>query len=99
MGFLALRQTAPQAGEVYVMGTLPAYHRKGAGRALLAWAEQYARAAGWKLLQVKTLDAAHPSPEYARTRAFYHAMGFVDLECFPTLWDEGNPCLVLVKAL
>ena len=99
VGFLALRQTAPQAGEVYVMGTLPAYHRKGAGRALLAWAEQYARAAGWKLLQVKTLDAAHPSPEYARTRAFYHAMGFVDLECFPTLWDEGNPCLVLVKAL
>lgn len=80
-------------------GTLPAYHRKGAGRALLAWAERYARAAGWKLLQVKTLDASHPSPEYARTRAFYHAMGFVDLECFPTLWDAGNPCLVLVKAL
>ena len=48
---------------------------------------------------MKTLDAAHPSPEYARTRAFYHAMGFVDLECFPTLWDAGNPCLVLVKAL
>ena len=99
VGFLALRQTAPQAGEVDVMGTLPAYHRKGVGRALLAWAEQYARAAGWKLLQVKTLDATHPSPEYARTRAFYHAMGFVDLECFPTLWDGGNPCLVLVKAL
>ena len=118
-GFLALRQTAPQAGEVDVMGTLPAYHRKGAGRALLAWAERYARAyhrkgagrallawaeryaraAGWKLLQVKTVDTSHPSPEYARTRAFYHAMGFVDLECFPTLWDAGNPCLVLVKAL
>ena len=48
---------------------------------------------------MKTLDATHPSPEYARTRAFYHAMGFVDLECFPTLWDAGNPCLVLVKAL
>ena len=78
VGFLALRQTAPQAGEVDVMGTLPAYHRKGAGRALLAWAERYAQAAGWKLLQ---------------------AMGFVDLECFPTLWDAGNPCLVLVKAL
>ena len=29
----------------------------------------------------------------------FFAMGFVDLECFPTLWDEGNPCLVLVKAL
>ena len=70
VGFLALRQTAPQAGEVDVMGTLPAYHRKGAGRALLAWAERYARAAGWKLLQVKTVDASHPSPEYARTRAF-----------------------------
>ncbi len=24
---------------------------------------------------------------------------WLDLECFPTLWDAGNPCLVLVKAL
>ena len=43
VGFLALRQTAPQAGEVDVMGTLPAYHRKGVGRALLKdslWAKR-----------------------------------------------------------
>ena len=85
VGFLALRQTAPQAGEVDVMGTLPAYHRKGAGRALLAWAERYARAAGWKLLQVKTVDASHPSPEYARTRAFSTLWAL-------WIWSASPPC-------
>ncbi len=99
VGFCALKQTAPQAGELYVLGLLPDWHRKGGGRRLLAWAEDYARKAGWRLLQVKTLDASARSAEYDRTREFYHAMGFVDLECFPALWDERNPCLVLVKPL
>lgn len=99
VGFCALKQTASQAGELYVLGILPNLHRKGGGRMLMSWAEGYARKAGWKLLQVKTLDALARSAEYDRTREFYHAMGFLDLECFPTLWDEKNPCLVLVKPL
>ena len=38
-------------------------------------------------------------PEYGATVAFYRGVGFLPLEVFPALWDENNPCLILVKAL
>lgn len=34
--------------------------------------------------------------DYDQTNRFYQALGFVELECFPTLWDEANPCQVYV---
>jgi len=37
--------------------------------------------------------------EYDRTNAFYQRMGFLPLECLPTLWDEWNPCQVYVLPL
>ena len=85
VGFLALRQTAPQAGEVYVMGTLPAYHRKGVGRALLAWAEQYARAAGWKLLQVKTWTPPTPARSMPAPGPFTTLWAL-------WIWSASPPC-------
>jgi hypothetical protein len=42
---------------------------------------------------VKTQRAAHPDEHYARTHAFYRAMGFKPLQAFPTFWGEENPCL------
>ena len=56
------------------------YSRQGAGRTLLAAAEAYLSATAVEFLQVKTLGPSDPSEEYARTRAFYEAMGFVPLE-------------------
>ena len=38
-------------------------------------------------------------PAYAQTRAFYLAMGFRPLEELRKLWDEANPCLIMVKRL
>ena len=32
VGFAALKETSPCAGEIYVMGVLPEYHRSGIGR-------------------------------------------------------------------
>ena len=32
VGFAALKETSPCAGEIYVMGVLPEYHRSGTGR-------------------------------------------------------------------
>jgi hypothetical protein len=49
--------------------------------------------------EVKTLAAEHPGAEYAQTRAFYAAMGFLPLEAFPTLWSPYLPVLRLVKPL
>lgn len=54
--------------------------------------------AGGFRLEVKTLGASRPSPEYAATRAFYGALGFQPVEELHGLWP-GNPCLVMVKPL
>ncbi len=35
--------------------------------------------------------------EIGITNAFYESLGFEELEYFPTLWDEWNPCQVYVK--
>ncbi len=98
LGFVSLKTTSVSAAEVHCMGILPHLHRQGIGRMLMAALEAYAKEAGFRLLQVKTVDEGH-YPEYDRTIAFYEGMGFLRLEVFPTLWDEWNPCLVLVKAL
>jgi ribosomal protein S18 acetylase RimI-like enzyme len=99
IGFLTLRQHSPAAAEVYVMGVLPTYHRRGVGRALLSAAEAYLCATGVRFLQVKTLSDKHPDAGYRQTRAFYAAMGFCLLEEFPNLWGAHNPCWQLIKAL
>lgn len=97
-GFIALRETAPKTAELYVMGVRPHRHRAGLGRRLFRTMCRYAAKQGYAFLQVKTVQAGHYG-EYDRTIAFYKAMGFTEFECFPTLWDEWNPCQVLVMAL
>jgi ribosomal protein S18 acetylase RimI-like enzyme len=99
VGFMSVMQHFPQAAELYVLGVLPEMHRQGIGQALLSAVEAYLREQGVEYLQVKTLSASHPDPGYAKTRVFYEAMGFRPLEEFPTLWDEANPCLLMVKTL
>lgn len=98
-GFLSVKQHFPQAAELYVMGIRREWHRRGLGRALLAAAEAYLLDRGVEVLQVKTLAPSHPDPNYARTRLYYEAMGFRPLEVLADLWDEGNPCLLMVKRL
>ncbi|MFZ6026211.1 MAG: GNAT family N-acetyltransferase [Chloroflexota bacterium] len=99
VGFLSLKQHGLHAAEIYVMGVRPDMHRRGIGRALLMQAEAYLRQQGVEYLQVKTLSAAHADPGYAKTRAYYLAMGFRPLEELPGLWGPENPCLMLVKSL
>jgi GNAT superfamily N-acetyltransferase len=99
LGFLSLKQHNPYAAEIYVMGILPAAHRRGIGRGLVNAAQQWLRGQGVEYLQVKTLGPSHNDPNYAKTRAFYLAMGFRPLEEFRQIWNEQNPCLILVKRL
>lgn len=80
-------------------GVLPSYHRQWIGRRLLAYAEEALRDDGVRLLQVKTLGPSSFNAAYARTRAFYTAMGFLPLEERFDLWGEDNPYLILVKCL
>ena len=57
------------------------------------------RSEGIALLQVKTFGPSGDSPEYELTRAFYESIGFIPLEELRELWDEDNPCLILVMPL
>lgn len=99
VGFATLERHTPVAAEVHVMGIACAEHGRGHGRRLLGRAERHLAATGVRWLTVKTLAASHPDPHYARTRAFYAAVGFEPLEVFLTLWGEDTPCLLMVKPL
>lgn len=98
VGFIALKETSPVTAELCVMGVKKAYHRKGIGRRLVNAFLECARDKGYRYAQVKTV-AGGLYPEYDDTRLFYESMGFCELEVFPTLWEENNPCLIMVMKL
>lgn len=95
-GFLSLKETSPFTAELAVMGVLPECHRQGIGRALFDAFRRYAGEKGYAFLQVKTVREGCYA-NYDRTNAFYRSLGFRELECFPTLWGEENPCQIYVR--
>ena len=99
MGFCALKAHNQYTAEILVMGVRRRYHRQGAGTALIRTCEEYAVHHHLSYLTVKTLDESNNDQYYAQTRLFYFAAGFRPLEVFPSLWDESNPCLFMVKTL
>lgn len=98
IGFVTVRQHFPESGEIQVMAVRSNFHGRGVGRMLVESAENHFRKTNTPLLQVKTLGASHPDAGYAKTRAFYRAVGFLPLE-ETDLWGEDNPCLIMVKPL
>lgn len=98
-GFVALEQHYPESVEIHVMAVEPRLHRRGIGRALTAWAEDWCRARGVRWLHVKTRGPATPDPGYEWTRRFYGALGFAPLFESRTLWGPEDAALILVKTL
>jgi len=99
IGFLSIKQHNPYSAEILVMGVHPEVQRHGIGRALLNATQEWLRQQGVEYLQVKTLGPTNDDPNYAKTRDFYEAVGFRPLEELQQIWDEHNPCLILVKRL
>jgi ribosomal protein S18 acetylase RimI-like enzyme len=99
LGFLSLKRHNPFSAEIHVMAVRPDVQRGGIGRKLVEAAEVHTRGLGAEYMQVKTLGPSRPDEGYARTRAFYEALGFRPLEEFKKIWDENNPCLVMIKRL
>jgi ribosomal protein S18 acetylase RimI-like enzyme len=99
IGFLSLKHHTDAAAEAYVLGVHREHHRHGCGRAMFDAAERRLAAEGVRYLSVKTIAADHPDQNYAATRRFYEAIGFEPIEVFPTLWNEDNPCLLMIKRI
>ena len=99
VGFIALAEHTPKSFEIHVMAVDPNLHRQGAGRALVAWAEERCRDRGARWLHVKTRGPLTPDPHYDRTRAFYLACGFEVLFETLELWGPENAALIMVKPL
>ncbi len=99
VGFLSLKTHTTFAAEVYVMGIKRPWHRRGNGRALIEAVVELEISEGIRFLTVKTLSPSNDDPNYARTRLFYEAVGFLPIEEFPTLWGPENPCLLMARPL
>jgi GNAT superfamily N-acetyltransferase len=97
-GVLLAARHSPASAEIYLMAVDPAWHRRGAGRALVAALEADLIAEGVEFLQVKTQGPARPDAGYAKTRQFYASVGFQPLEEIFGLWP-GLPCLIMIKSL
>ncbi len=98
VGFLCLKETGKATVELAVMGVLKEYHRSGIGRRLVEKAKEIASKAGYEFMQVKTVKMG-VYEDYDQTNLFYISCGFKELEVFPLLWDELNPCQVYVMSL
>ena len=65
-------------GNIGWLGIEPSHHRQGIGKKLCIHFENMMKAEGVGVLQVYTLGDCVDYEPYARTRAFYRAMGFVE---------------------
>ena len=99
VGFFAGLIHHGHTGDVYVCGIHPKYHRQGLGKKLYFELEQYFVNNGCKHVMVKTLSPLHSDVHYAKTRKFYHAVGFNDFYTDSAIWGQANPCLIMLKNL
>lgn len=97
VGFLSVKETSPDCIEIFCMGVKRAFRRYGIGGNLLRYVEKFYQN-NYQYIQVKTVAKGHYD-EYDQTNDFYEKHGFTDVEVFPTLWDEWNPCLLKIKTL
>lgn len=98
VGFIVLGASSLDCAEIFVIGVKKKFHHHGAGRELNTAYEDLAKSLGYTYTQVKTVQSGHYD-EYDITNKFYKAVGYKELEVFPDLWDEWNPCQIYIKYL
>jgi len=99
VAFVNIKNHGIHTSEIYVMGILPEFHRQKIGFQILNEVEKRMAFQGVSFLQVKTLAQDRECRFYNKTRLFYKSYGFLEVEVFPTLWGEANPCQLLIKSI
>ena len=90
-----LRQINAEADEILDAARKKALKKEAE---IIEEAKQEARRQGYSFVQVKTVQMGRYSI-YDDTNRFYLSLGFKELEVFPTLWDECNPCQIYIMAI
>lgn len=98
VGVALLAEHFPLARELHLLAVRRDRHRQGIGRLLVEAVGADLRSGGVRLLEVHTVGPSHESAEYAQTREFYLALGFVALNELQRI-DWSGPTLILVKPL
>jgi ribosomal protein S18 acetylase RimI-like enzyme len=99
IGFFSVKKHNEYTAELYVLGILKEFHKKGLGKIFVNKIEKRLKSEKFKFLTVKTLSPEAKDESYLKTYNFYIKKGFYVLEEFKTLWGEENPCVFLCKTL
>lgn len=99
IGFFAVKIHYRYTGDIFVCGVLPEHQHNGIGKALYNVVENYFIQIGCKYVIVKTLSDVVNFKPYVQTREFYKSIGFESLITLTEMWDEENPCLIMLKRL
>ena len=98
VGVALLNEHFPESRELHLIAVRRDRHREGIGRMLLGAIEGDLRESGVRVLEVHTVGPSRENAEYARTREFYLATGFVTINELQRI-DWNGPTLILVKPL
>jgi ribosomal protein S18 acetylase RimI-like enzyme len=99
IGFFSCKIHYNRTGDIYVCGIDPRYHGKGIGTLLYKEMENYCIKNGCEYIIVKTLSEIVKDENYGKTKKFYEKIGFNELLTLTEMWDEKNPCLIMIKLL
>ena len=99
-GFVTYAITVDETvAELTWIAVHPNLHRKGIGRSLVEALEEVVVGLGVSALEVSTVADSVEYEPYARTRTFYHALGFSDVRVDRGWYPSGDDRLLLRKVL
>lgn len=99
IGFLSIKIHYKYTAEIFVCGILSNYQHKSIGKSLYNIAQLYMIKHDLKYVIVKTLSDIVEFKPYEQTRKFYKSVGFNPLITLTEMWDEENPCLIMIKTI
>ena len=97
VGFASYGQipSAPGDYDLYWLVVHPEHQREGVGRALMSRVEAEVTARGGRQLRIDTSSRN----DYAKARAFYLGMGYVEVGRVPDFYHPGDDKMEYAKAL